>query len=161
MAIIIEGPDNSGKSTLARIVAKRFGLQLIESEGPPRYPGELIHRIERYNALPRPLFVRHPCVSQPIYSRLRKERSDGIPTDMLTEFYNTNHFFIYCDPGNRGMSGHVEKEGIDTLEHLRAVHENYVDLLIAYRKWALTRADLLFRIGDNIDRVLRVCSTVI
>jgi adenylate kinase family enzyme len=66
MNIVIEGPDNSGKSTLAREIARCTGKQLISSNGKPQ---DIPARIE---AMPMSatdaVFDRHPCVSDLIYS---------------------------------------------------------------------------------------------
>lgn len=159
MAIIIEGIDNSGKSTLARIVAKRLGLLLVESEGPPKYAGEMNHRVERYRAMSRPLFVRHPCVSQVIYGRLRGEEN-SISTDLIREFYDQGHLFIYCDPLGRGLQGHVVKDGHDSSAHLKAIEDEYGNLLAMYRDWAFHHAHIVYRIGDSMDRIVKICSTV-
>ncbi|OXE37527.1 MAG: hypothetical protein CGW95_01025 [Phenylobacterium zucineum] len=160
MAIIVEGIDNSGKSTLARLIAKRLGLLLVESEGPPKYPGEMNARVERYFSMPGPLlFVRHPCVSQVIYGKLRGEE-DSISADLVREFYNQQHLFIYCDPLGRGLEGHVVKDEHDSPAHLKAIEDKYSNLLAMYRDWAINRAHMFYRIGDSMDRVVKACSTV-
>lgn len=160
MAIIIEGIDASGKSTLARIIARRLRLNLVESEGPPKYEGEMDHRVERYIAYGNSvLFVRHPCISQPIYGAMRDTHGDPINEDLLTEFYDQRHFFIYCDPLDRGMTGHKEK-GHDSPRHMKAVNQNYNTLLQLYREWAIKHAHVFYRIGDSMERVIDLCSTV-
>ena len=159
MAIIIEGIDNSGKSTLARLVSKRLGLLLVESEGPPKYSGEINHRVERYNALNNALFVRHPCVSQVIYGKLRNEQN-SIDPDLVREFYDQRHLLIYCDPLARKLEGHVVKQDHDSPEFLRTIELKYDNLLKAYRDWAINHAQVFYRIGDSMDRVVKICSTV-
>ena len=154
MAVVIEGIDNSGKSTLARLIVKKLNYTLVESEGPPKYSGEINHRVARYSSIPSPVFVRHPLVSQPIYGRLRGEKDD-IDPDLLVEFYNQGHLFIYCDPLDRGLSGHVEKSLVDTARHMRHLNTGYPELLSAYREWAIQRAHILYRIGDDISAVTR------
>src|ERR1043166_7927791 len=72
--IVIEGMDNSGKSTLARVIADHMGLAIQESEGPPRSADEINERVDRYSSMrDTHLFVRHPCVSNPIYDCGRTE----------------------------------------------------------------------------------------
>jgi hypothetical protein len=158
MTIIIEGIDASGKSTLAKYLSIELGLTIQESEGPPKYRGELDERIVKYfklMAAGRTLFVRHPCVSQPIYGLLRV-KSDAIDPAHITEFYGNDPFFIYCDPGKRGLSSHEVKPEEDP-EHVAAVEEKYALLLVHYRMWAMERAHLVYRIGDDVFRVAKLC----
>jgi deoxyadenosine/deoxycytidine kinase len=155
MSIVIEGIDASGKSTLAAIIARRLALTIVESEGPPRYVGEMNHRVERYGSIPRALFVRHPCVSQPIYGKMRSD-ADRIDDTFLKEFYDQKHLFIYCDPLNKKLEGHVLKS-TDRPEHVDVVDKNFDRILLAYRNWAIEHAHVMYRIGDSIERVIRFC----
>lgn len=149
--IVIEGVDNSGKSTLAARLASRLDLPVQGSEGPPHYPGEMNERIARYHSLPtQHIFDRHPVVSQAIYCTLRTGLDPmGMDPALVKQFYASQHLFIYCDPAGRGMSGHQYHEGVDTPEHLAQVNENYAQLLTLYRAWAIAHAHLIYRIGDD------------
>src|ERR1700759_2893092 len=73
MAIIIEGHDNSGKSTLAQKLASYIGLRIQESEGPPKSAEEINARVDGYELLRDTLFVRHPVISNSIYGQFRPE----------------------------------------------------------------------------------------
>lgn len=153
--IVVEGVDNSGKSTLIThlitTVLKDWGVQL--SEGPPKWPGEQNERVRRYLDLKdKIIFDRHPCVSQLIYGQLRTH-SDEIDIELIKQFYARRPLFIYCDGGSRGMSGHRERATVDTASHLAAVNANYKLLLESYRRWAIEHATIWYRIGDDMDRV--------
>lgn len=147
--IVIEGMDNSGKSTLARKLAEHIGLVIQESEGPPRSPEEMNERVDHYQSLGNYLFVRHPCVSEAIYGpRIRGINCITPGRTML--FYEAQPLLIYCDAGNRGMIGH-ERLAHDTDEHMAGLERDYAEILTLYRLWAAEHAHLIYRIGDDMD----------
>lgn len=152
MAIIIEGMDNSGKSTLAVRLADYMGLIVRESEGPPRSDEEINERVDTYEKLEGVLFVRHPVISNAIYGSVRPDGNPITPgREML--FYEQKHLFIYCDAGNRGLGAHVEKAH-DTPQHLEDITNNYNKLLYLYRQWAAEHAHFVYRIGDDMDQLI-------
>lgn len=149
--IVVEGVDNSGKSTLIRTLQNILPLYDTQgSEGPPKYAGEMNKRVELYLTThpKRMIYDRHPCVSQPIYGTMRSHL-DAINPRLIEQFYRKQPFFIYCDGGDRGMSAHTFNPETDTKEHLDAVRANYAKLLIQYRHWAAQHAHVVCRIGDD------------
>lgn len=151
--IIIEGMDNSGKSTLALHIARRLGLQVQESEGPPRSAQEINDRCRRYATLENTLLVRHPVVSNAIYGHFRPE-GDPITADIREQFYDARHLIIYCDPVDRPLDdGHVVKDH-DTPEHLALIRAQKVEIAALYRGWAIRHAHIVYRIGDDMDRIV-------
>jgi predicted HAD superfamily Cof-like phosphohydrolase len=150
MAIIIEGMDATGKSTLAQSIAHHLNLHIKESEGPPSSPHELAHRIERYSQMVDTLFVRHPCVSHNIYNICHQNpfRLD------VGNFYDHGHTFIYCAPTNLT---HQAKPGED---------ETFiVDVALAsdrirrmYNMWAIDHAHIIYHMGDDPQRILDMLS---
>ena len=159
--IIIEGHDNSGKSTLARVIKShpdfsRYGIQ--ESEGPPVSPAEINERCERYMASvargDKLIWVRHPVISNAIYGSFRPE-GDVIRSDVRAAFHAMKPLLIYCDPMERGLGDHVVKDH-DTEEHLALLQANSERILGAYRQWALKEAHVIYRIGDDVERIIRV-----
>lgn len=151
--IVIEGPDNSGKSTLAKYIAERRGLTIQESEGPPKSDQEINDRVIRYARMTGVIFVRHPVISNGIYGKLRPE-GDPIFPGLRDEFYGEErNLFIYCDPLKRAFEGHVVKDH-DTQEHLQLLERNASVILMEYRKWAIQHAHLLYRIGDSMEKVV-------
>lgn len=160
--IIIEGPDATGKSTLARHIAAHLPLTIQESEGPPRDADEITDRIYRYYSLPlHTLFVRHPCVSNPIYDIGRTDPTP-IPSHILTEFYAHDHFFIYCHPTNidQALSHHVLKP-TDSEAHQELVRAHYRTHALHYRLWALNHAHVIYRIGDSPERIASIIAALI
>jgi hypothetical protein len=141
---------------LGQFVADKLGYTVQESEGPPKSETEILERIERYRVMQdSTLFVRHPVVSNPIYDTMRPPNERvSFPTSVMSEFYSNAGLFIYCDPLERGLSGHVVKDN-ETKAHVTGVHQNRAHLLQLYREWAVRHAHIVYRIGDNMDRVFR------
>lgn len=152
MAIIIEGHDNSGKSTLARSMATYMDLVIQESEGPPLSDKEINERVDAYEAMRYRLFVRHPVISNAIYGKFRPE-GDPITEDRREKFYSSQHIIIYCDQGDRGYEGHDIKDH-DTPEHQKLLSDHPASLLQAYRIWAAQHAHFVYRIGDDMDQLI-------
>lgn len=151
MAIIIEGHDNSGKSTLAQRMADYIGLIVQESEGPPKSDEEINARVDAYEELESRLFVRHPVVSNAIYGKFR-DKGDPITEGRRMVFYEGHHTLVYCD-AQRGYEGHVVKDH-DTPEHMKLLDENCGLILHEYRLWAAQHAHFVYRIGDDMDRLI-------
>jgi hypothetical protein len=149
--IVIEGMDNSGKSTLARVMGDYMGLIVQESEGPPRSEDEINARVDRYQDMHERLFVRHPVISNAIHGKFREEGNPITPGREMI-FYEAKPILIYCDAGLRGLEGHVEKAH-DSPEHLELVTSKYMELLREYRLWAAEYAHFIYRIGDDMDQL--------
>lgn len=156
MQIILEGVDASGKSTLAKELLRRLpGYAYRPSEGPEKEQGEILKRIKRYNEnFPsHVVFDRHPIISHPIYSRTVDWMSD-IPFTWTRDFYSRPQLIVYCQPTERGFDAHEEVEGVDTAEHLAMVKQQYTRLLADYNDWALRRAHMVYRCGENFDATI-------
>lgn len=153
--IVIEGLDNSGKSTLARVIAQSSKFEIQESEGPPKYEGEIEERINRYLESPNKIYVRHPVISNPIYSQARGDSWQLDPA-LRQRFYDLRPLLIYCDPGTRGLGDHQIKDH-DTPEHLAVIEANYSKILFMYRNWAADHALINYRIGDHYLPIITLC----
>lgn len=150
--IVIEGMDNSGKSTLGNAMADYMELIVQESEGPPRSDEEINERIDRYAEMEDRLFVRHPVVSNEIYGKFRKEGNPITPGRTML-FYEAKPILIYCDAGDRGYEGH-ELKPHDTKRHQKLLAKNAAALLQEYRLWAAKHAHFVYRIGDDMDQLI-------
>lgn len=157
--IVIEGVDNSGKSTLADRMKDFFLPNCIiqRSEGPDRGNGEINERIKRYNVVISEnerkgavIFDRHPCVSEPIYSQYRSDGKNSVNPALIEAFYERRPLFIYC--ADRGLRGHIEKAH-DKPEHLSSIKDNHSAIVGDYMHWALARAHIIYRVGDDMERV--------
>jgi len=152
--IVLEGPDNSGKSTLAKVLSEAFNMPIKASEGREKYPGEINERVKKYLQDKRSvIYDRHPVVSQTLYSLIVKNTK--IDDELVDQFYSSKPIFIYCKALNR-MEGHVNKE-YDEPEYLNLIDEKYDSLSAEYDDWAVNNAHLIYRIGDSIpDLISRI-----
>lgn len=155
-ALIIEGIDATGKSTLARYLAPMLGMPIQESEGPGQSAEEINARIRGYFELtPQPVFVRHPAISQPLYQQWCRKEPSWVEPDLIDILYASRPVIIYCDPTITTLENH-EIKGHDTLEHLKQIEDNYQLLLSKYREWACRNATICYRIGDPMHRIARM-----
>lgn len=159
MDIVLEGPDNAGKSTLAGKLSASTGRQVIQSEGREKFPGEVNERVERYSFHYNVIYDRHPCVSQGIYALIKP--NTPIHQDSINNFYSRQPLIIYCRPlVGRGMDGHIEK-AYDEAEYLRTIEDKFDELTRLYDDWALNHAHLIYRIGDNETRLIETVRRMI
>lgn len=139
MIIAIEGPDNSGKSTLAEELSRYFYCQLIHPGGPPKSKHERLVKMSEQlhmchlcfqNRAPIVVYDRITCISDPIY------RFDLYNT-MCRTFRDSMIFFgafvIYCRPSTdilMAVQNHLVKPH-DTEEQVERVKKHqkaFIDL---------------------------------
>jgi predicted HAD superfamily Cof-like phosphohydrolase len=155
MNIVLEGPDATGKSTLAQYLSDRLRMPIVESKGPPRYSGEIVERAERFLAMDHVILHRHPIISQRIYGLIRPaDHSNYITAELMQRLIDSKPVFIFCLPQKE--MPHVVKD-YDSARHLAAIKANKDALEAMYNHYALRMANILYRIGDDKDRVLRMC----
>lgn len=157
MIIVVEGPDNSGKSTLIRHLEQELGLKVAWGEGPGRSDDEINERVRRYADLDNVIFDRHPCVSQNIYNHFRVG-GPQIDPQLIKEFYERDVLFIYCR-GRMSLAEQVvkdyDREVVDAAGtvHTDTVRDNHLSICATYDEWAVDHAHFVYRIGDGFDRV--------
>lgn len=152
--IVFEGPDGGGKSTLIEYVARMRKLPVVPGEGPPKYPGEMDIRLRRMlQRTMSGLFDRHPAISEPIYGSLR---GSTLPSaTLIRQFYERHPFIVYCRPRNLddALKSHVLGK-YDTEDHLDLIAQHYPRIVSMYDEWALDHANYIYRIGDDMNRVV-------
>lgn len=142
MNVVVEGPDNTGKSTLIQSIRAQIPeLTFVPGGGPEKFPEEINHRIKALLPMKDSLFDRHPCVSQMIYGRFRDPVSMVEPS-LLDQFYATKPIFVYCF-GPVTLDGQEVKD-YDTPEHLALLNRHNTDIHRIYRAWADLYADIQF-----------------
>lgn len=156
MMIVLEGPDNSGKSTLAKRLGKMMGRSVIPSGGPAKSEEEIADRVRQYNARDpeKVIYDRHPCVSQEIYRQFH----GGAPVDpeLVAGFYSSQPLIIYCV--GRSMTDHVVKDH-DTDEHLAMLEEQHENICTTYDAWAIKHATYVYRIGDSLQPLISLLTS--
>lgn len=155
MNIVLEGPDNAGKTTLADILADKTGYLIKTPEGPCRTDDEVTARCKDYfeNHPNHTIFDRHPVISQPIYRNLHG--TPDVPSHWAHLLYAQKPLIIYCrPPEGRTAAGQVIKERDDP-EDIARIERNYDWLIQLYDEWAVRHANLIYRIGDNTDDFCR------
>ncbi len=154
MNIILEGPDNSGKSTLANVLLQVVPYTLQSGEGPPKFPWEIDERANRYMAMKNTIFDRHPCISETIYGKYR-----GKPVELhratMDRFGELDHLIIYCESDSMGAHDHEVKDH-DTPDHLELIHDHDKQIRQDYRIWAAVNAHAKYRIGDDVEAVKKL-----
>lgn len=121
MILILEGPDNAGKSTLGQRLSVDLQMDLIHPGGPPKNIVEVIARCQEQSATFQLstevdfIYDRITCISDSIY-RGRSEYS------RIFEIYQgqlksaKNVIIIYCRPSDarlKNFDDHIQKDHED------------------------------------------------
>lgn len=146
MIIVIEGVDNTGKSTLAAHLAATLKLPVVSSEGREKYPGEINMRVERYlgNYPDNVIFDRHPVISQSIYNAVVP--NTPVRPELIEQFYDRRPVIIYARRSTPTMVGHVTKV-YDDPQYVKQIDETLPLLQILYDNWALVHATHIWHFG--------------
>jgi hypothetical protein len=120
MIIILEGPDNAGKSTLAKMLSKELSLEVIHPGGPPANIADALIRcgeqamIFQLGEHVSFIYDRVTCISDAIYRGISSY--DNVfavfQADLSHEIAEGNIMLVYCRPPNRvvnDFSCHVTK----------------------------------------------------
>lgn len=142
MAILVEGPDNSGKSTLCEKLANHFHWPIERATRPLKSEDDMFDMCTQDIMLMQTSCImdRSYIISDAIYGPLCRNQS---LVDLRYWFAQIqtiqrtcgNFELIFCDgPDNvlANMSTHIVKI-TDTREHLAAVERNKMALISAYR----------------------------
>ncbi len=151
MNIILEGPDNAGKSTLAKAISEATGWPIKNKEGRPPTQLLLFEKFRKYEALENKIIDRHPIVSQSIYGFIRSD--EDIPQEFLDNFFNRGDLIIYCRCVDIGLKGH-EASDTDTPEHLAMIEEDQKRILNTYDNWAAMCADIVYKNWKDLPMVV-------
>lgn len=145
--IIVEGPDNSGKSTLIQQIKKDFGINEIPrmAHGPANGSKDLWDRT--YQIIDaatkakshRIIIDRFTLIGEDIYGPILRHVNlwDKMPQEKIKFWKATNlldPFIIYCRPPEEvimDMKNHVIKV-YDTPEHVRRVNQKQELIIHAY-----------------------------
>jgi len=121
MIIILEGPDNAGKSTLAEKLSVDLEVDLVHPGGPPKNIVEVIARCQeqlttfQLSTEVDFIYDRVTCISDYVYrGRHEFDRMFGVYHASLRMAKNV--IIIYCRPSDerlRNFSDHIQKDHED------------------------------------------------
>lgn len=155
MNIVIEGPDGSGKSTLCELLSLHTGRVVVGGEGPSKGPGDFDRRIRRLMQYHEVIFDRHPAVSGPIYNRFRDNVIDNPSRALTFAFYAQPNFFVYCQP-TAATSWVPDNVEVDTPAYNAWLEQNHAGICREYEAWAMQCANAIYRVGDDLDRFVKL-----
>lgn len=128
--IIIEGPDNSGKSTLGTQLSDALGIPLRHSVRPaPEWSHRQCFEHSARQLRPqRAILDRVYAISENIYGPIcRKENGLGDNAKKaLMDLYHRPYLVIFCRPPVRDILANGERE------QMEGVLENHHDLIRGY-----------------------------
>lgn len=142
--VIIEGLDNTGKSTLALRLASDFKGLMVSNKRRPQAISDVLQWIDNLMMLHvnYRLFVdRVPHVSEPIYGPIC--RNTGILTpEFVSAVYRTlPATYVYCRPPTSTIFNMTKPE-------MEGVKENRSELLRAYDDWARIHEPIYYDYTD-------------
>jgi len=128
--IIIEGMDNSGKSTLAATLSASTGTPIEHSPSHLVRDGKfdewlfwiewsMLREREHY------IFDRHPITSEPVYGPVLRKVDLLSTTHYLVELQRLEPLIIFCRPPTENIFNFQKEEAEGVIEHK-------VELLHAY-----------------------------
>jgi len=102
--IIVEGMDNSGKSTLCEGLAERFNLRVIKrAQGPPTDKDKFLSMVVRLLTVdPEVIYDRHPIISEAVYGPILREKNalneELAWDDWMNALLDREPLIVYCRP---------------------------------------------------------------
>lgn len=140
--IIIEGPDNAGKSTLAEKLSKSIGVAVHHSGGPAKNDEEILHRAELVFDQTGPrIYDRVPFISDYVYRTVLKDKPSPFLDMNLVKRYlkrlkKIHPVIILCWPPvpvMMAMEGH-QRSAHETEEHFNRVKDNQEQFIHLYNQ---------------------------
>lgn len=134
MIIVVEGPDNAGKTTLALDIAKKMQGVFVKVERPRggislKALSELLDVATRYSGVV--VTDRHACISEPIYGKIIRGGHDLDEREVL-RCYDQINAIVYCRPPTHVIMGSLgerpQMEGV--LDHTPTIIHAYDELML-------------------------------
>jgi hypothetical protein len=126
--IVVEGMDNSGKTTLGETLSERFNYPLVHSPG--YCPEMLPWAKDSLLSKKLKIYDRHPCISERVYGAVLRGKDEfkslwGEQIKRL--FIDKKPLIIYCKPPNSVIVRDLSKQ-------MEGVEENSLKLICAYNR---------------------------
>lgn len=131
--IIIEGPDNSGKSTLAERLSQELKIPVIHSQRPSGSPSEILEHSFKQLQPQMAILDRVYAMSEYVYGPICRGATDlgDLHHKALIDLYNRPYLIIYCRPPMETIlknDGRDQMEGV--LDNHQAIVERYDELMM-------------------------------
>ena len=132
--IILEGPDNSGKSTLGSGLKKLLGWNLEHGKRFYHYSvspfdrGETVYREALVQLTPRAVIMdRCYAIGENVYGPIIRgdNQLNHRAKDALMMLANSQHLIIYCRPHITDITGTTKEEMAGVKENLRKITHTY------------------------------------
>ncbi len=147
--IILEGPDNSGKSTLAKKLNEIMDWPVEHSGGPTTHEDRHIRMMEVMEKS-EVIMDRVPCISEPIYGSICRGINCFEGTKYLENLLKNKPIIIYCRPPTsviinieHELSKYANKDHLDMVEDNKFAIVGAYDTLMSniphiYYDWTAT-----------------------
>jgi len=159
--IIIEGVDNTGKTTLTRLLAKDLGLEVIQSPSHLRGCADMYRWVDDEIAkqpLYPAIYDRFPLISEMVYGPILRGSTPKLSSKYNGWAQDANVLFIYCRPPLHKILEWGNREQMDGVkEHVKLLVRRYDKVMLNYktRGWGVVRYDY-----NEMDAYCKVRSLV-
>lgn len=132
MIIVVEGPDNGGKTTLAQYLAKQLRAVFVKVERPRRAVDltayqNILEVARSYSGIV--VTDRHVAISEPIYGKIVRGGHDLKEADILLCLDRLDAV-IYCRPPIERIIATISERA-----QMEGVVENTTAIVQAYDDW--------------------------
>lgn len=135
--IVLEGPDNAGKSTLGKQLSERFGTEVQHSSNPKMSYEELRAKMFAIINDPRrdAIYDRVPLISEAVYGTLLRgiNRFNGHEGDGIWQLFKScRPLIIYCRPQDDTLSVGLEFKPGEEPDHIESVRKQHLNIAHFY-----------------------------
>jgi len=134
--IVIFGPDNSGKTTLAKKIVENGDFFYSHSPGPVPVE-EMCEYIECYlSNIRNVVFDRFPVIEEMVCGKILRgnDKFDSFREE-ANSFLDRIDLFIFCNPGIEAITSWGTREQMEGVkENILKLHQGYCELLEGLRK---------------------------
>jgi hypothetical protein len=139
--LIIEGPDGSGKTTLAIFLHTLTRLPVHHAGGPPRDKQEFLDRVDYIKNNKGGIFDRFPPISEYVYGGLRSNPlfSDSELLDLQRSV--EKWIIVYCRPPLLVIKGNALAQSAERPHK----NSNHLEMIKANILWIVEQYDAVFK----------------